>query len=349
MPTALYVAGGRAKTEFCVVDLDPAGVQLIPLARASALRDHCQSGRPLWLRITGLEQPHAIREALTILGVPDLFHPLLLDVPQATRVDSFGDVITVVMHRLRLSRDPAVLVSDQVGMVLLPHVLISVEESPSEQPFAPLIQWLQTKAPPPGAEDLDDLLHFMVDSLLDPLLPMLEQMANRLDDLEEAALRDPSPKLLNRAFQLRSNLREIRRQLWPLRNQLMVFLRQNQPIMGPEGLKGFKDMIQTVAHLFDTCEMLRHQCDSVTEAHVASTGNRMNQIMKTLTIVSTIFAPLTFLAGIYGMNFEFMPELKWSYGYPACLAVMALIATVQATWLWRRGWFVDWTGTRPRR
>ena len=346
MPSALFLSGGRADTQLSVVSLDPEGPQLLERCSIEQLRDLLAADRPVWVRITGMGQPHRIREALQICGIPAVFAPLVVDTPQATRVDSYGDVVAVVLHRLRFTQDPLQLVSDQVGMLLTQRRLISIEEAPSAQPFASLTDWLMDRSPAPAAEDLDDLLHYMVDNLLDGIFPMLEQMANRLDDLEEAALRDPRPRILGRAYQLRNNLRRIRQQLWPLRHQILLFLRQNQPVMGPEGLQGFREMAQNVEQIFESCEILRHQCDAVTEAHMASTGNRMNQIMKTLTIVSTIFAPLTFIAGIYGMNFDNMPELHWRWGYIASLVLMGAIASLQATWLWRRGWFEDWTAPR---
>ena len=104
--------------------------------------------------------------------------------------------------------------------------------------------------------------------------------------------------------------------------------------------------------LFETAELLRHQCDGVTGTYMASISNRMNQVMKMLTIVQSIFVPLTFIAGVYGMNFNpetspwNMPELNWRYGYLGCLLVMVVVASIQITLLWRRGWFQDWTGTR---
>lgn len=346
MPNALFLSGGCAETQLSVVVLRADGAQLNNSCSGEELGQLVAEDVPFWLRITGMAQPKRIREALDVCGIPAVFAPLLLDTPQATRVDSHGDVVAVVLHRLRFAQDPLQLLSDQVGMVLTQRRLISIEEAPTVHPFASLSQWLLERKPAPGAEDLDDLLHYMVDNLLDGIFPMLEQMANRLDDLEEAALRDPRPRILGRAYQLRNNLRRIRQQLWPLRHQILLFLRQNQPIMGPEGLQGFREMAQNVEQIFDSCEILRHQCDAVTEAHMASTGNRMNQIMKTLTIVSTIFAPLTFIAGIYGMNFDNMPELHAHGGYVVCLILMAAIAAIQAGWLWRRGWFDDWTAAR---
>lgn len=347
MPSALFLSGGRADTRLSVVVLKADGAELITTCSLELLQQLVACDLPFWLRINGMGHPHRIRDALDACGIPTVFTPLVLETPQATRVDSHDDVVAVVLHRLRFGQDPLQLVSDQVGMLLTKRQLISIEESPAAEPFASLTEWLLGRWPAPGADDLDDLLHYMVDNLLDGIFPMLEQMANRLDDLEEAALRDPRPRILSRAYQLRNNLRRIRQQLWPLRHQILLFLRQNQPVMGPQGLQGFREMAQNVEQIFESCEILRHQCDAVTEAHMASTGNRMNQIMKTLTIVSTIFAPLTFIAGIYGMNFENMPELHWRWGYIASLVLMGAIASLQAVWLWRRGWFEDWT--TPRR
>lgn len=346
MPNSLYLAGGRAPTSLSVLILRREGPECRALQGLRDLEALLAEGVPFWLRVNGLGHPHLIREVLEHCRIPSAFAPLVTETPQATRVDSMGDAVAVVLHRLRFSRDPLNLVSDQVSMVLTHHCLISLEEAPSHEPFAALTTWLMQKTPAASAEDLDDLLHYMVDNILDGIFPMLEQMANRLDDLEEMALRDPRPRVLARAYQLRANLRRIRQQLWPLRHQVLLFLRQNQPVMGPDGLQGFQEMAQNVEQIFDSCEILRHQCDAVTEAHMASTGNRMNQIMKTLTIVSTIFAPLTFIAGIYGMNFDNMPELHWRYGYIASLILMGAIASMQAIYLWRRGWFEDWTAPR---
>jgi magnesium transporter len=131
-----------------------------------------------------------------------------------------------------------------------------------------------------------------------------------------------------------------------LRHQIRLLLRQRQPLLGPEALVGFQDMADLVELLFENCELLRSQCDAITQAYAASVGNRMNQVMKTLTILTSIFAPLTFIAGIYGMNFEHMPELSWRLGYAYVLTLMLVVAVLQSYWLWRRGWFQDWTAQR---
>ena len=124
----------------------------------------------------------------------------------------------------------------------------------------------------------------------------------------------------------------------------LILLREHQTLLGREALGGFQEMGELVQLLYENCEMLRNQCDAITQAYSVGIGNRMNQVMKTLTILTSIFAPLTFIAGIYGMNFEHMPELKWRYGYLMVCLLMLVTAMIQSYWLWKRGWFQDWTG-----
>ncbi|MEB3235188.1 MAG: magnesium/cobalt transporter CorA [Cyanobacteriota bacterium] len=301
-----------------------------------------QSATPIWLRINGLANPTTLQSLLATLQVPLELLPPLLEAPQRPRVEGFDGAVMVVLHRLGFARDPSHLISAQLGLLLLPGLLVSLEEVPSVCPFPELTTWLERQEGSVEQRDLDDILHYLIDDVLDDLFPMLEQISSRLDDLESASLRNPAPKLLTRMFGHRSNLRTIRSLIWPLRHQIRVLLRQRQALLGVEALRGFQEMAELVELLFEHIELLRGQCDAITQAYAASVGNRMNQVMKALTILTSIFAPLTFIAGIYGMNFS-IPELHWTYGYFYALLLMAVIALVQVLWLWRRGWFQDWT------
>jgi len=346
LPGQLFVHGGRRPSHFSAVLFEPQGPRLTPLETPDCVARLAATGRPIWLRVMGLSDEVRIREMLLPLEVPEPLLPPTLEVPQRPRVDCLGEALLVVLHRLCFARDPLHLLSSQVGFLLLPQRLITFEEAPFGEAFPHLTQWLQQQGPCGDDHDLDDILHYLVDESLDAIFPMLEQIANRLDDLEEQVLRDPRPAQLSRAFAHRSNLRTIRSQVWPLRHQIRVLLRQRQQLLGPEALSGFQDMGELVELLFDSTELLRGQCDAITQAYAASVGNRMNQVMKTLAILTSVFAPLTFIAGIYGMNFEFMPELHWRYGYGLALLAMAIVAIVQGWLLWRRGWFDDWTAPR---
>ncbi|MFN9618459.1 MAG: magnesium/cobalt transporter CorA [Synechococcaceae cyanobacterium] len=345
-PASLFVHGGRQPTRAELVVFEAGRPTLRELPPEPELERLRASGTPLWLRIQGVGDRPLLDQILDRFAVPDLLRPPLLDMPQRPRVECLGSVVLVVLHRFRSPHEATRLVSDQVGFLLLPGLLVTIEESGSLPAFGSLTDWLLTMAGPVEDRDLDDILHHLIDDLLDDLFPILEHISNRLDDLEEATLRRPRPGQLALAFQYRSNVRRIRRQIWPLRHQIRMMLRQNQSILGPEAIGGFQDMAELVELLYESSEALRSHLDAITESYAASVGNRMNQVMKTLTILTSIFAPLTFIAGIYGMNFEFMPELKWAWGYFYVLLLMAVVAMIQSYWLWRRGWFQDWTAQR---
>ncbi len=346
LPPHLWVHGGWGPTSMEAVIFSGEKPFLHEVSSPEDLLPHRRPNVPIWLRVRGLGDPQGIAAMLDALAVPRVLGEPLLEVPQRPQVDCLGDVILVVLHRLGLAADPTHLVSDQVGLLLMPGLLITIEEAADGPAFPELTAWLLSSVGTLDDRDLDDLLHFLVDDILDDLFPILERTSRLLDELEERALRRPTPFLLARTFQIRSNLRTIRSQIWPLRHQIRVLLRENHSLLGPEATVGFQEMAEIVDLLFENGELLRSQCDSITQAYSASVGNRMNQVMKTLTILTSVFAPLTFIAGIYGMNFQNMPELHWRLGYPTALVMMGLVGLIQLFWLWRRGWFQDWTVQR---
>jgi magnesium transporter len=350
LPGQLYVHGGIAPTTMSVVVFRPMGVEHCHHIDLGGLGQLLLEGCPLWVRLKGLADRSFMEQVLSRLEVPEPMFLPLVEAPQRTRVDSLGQALLIVMHRLSGSGANR-LISEQVGLVLLRQVLLTVEEVPRPVAFPELTHWLEQLQPPPCSSDIDDILFFLVDEVLDEVLPLLEDMSEQLDELEEAALRRPSPKVLRKAYEVRSNLRQVRGMIWPLRSQLIVLIRQSHRLLDKGAVRGFREVQSHVDVLFETAELLRHQCDGVTDSYMASISNRMNQVMKVLTIISSIFVPLTFIAGVYGMNFNpdkspwNMPELEWPFGYVLCLAFMALVAGFQVWLLWRRGWFQDWTGS----
>ena len=351
LPGALYVHGGVAPTTISVLVFRPTGVEHRKYVQLRDLEQLVAEGCPIWVRIKGFANQELMHQVFACLEVPEPLHQPLIDTPQRTRVDVLGHALLVVMHRLSGTSGNR-LVSEQVGLVLLGRVLLSVEEVPRPVAFPELTRWLDQLQPPPCAGDIDDILFFLIDEVLDEVLPLLEQLSEGLDDLEEASIRRPSPKVLRQAYEMRSTLRQVRGMIWPLRSQLIVLIRQSYRVLDKGAIKGFREVSSHVDVIFETAELLRHQCDGVTTSYMASISNRMNQVMKMLTIISSIFVPLTFIAGVYGMNFNpekspwNMPELNAYFGYPLCIAFMLVVAAIQIGMLWRRGWFQDWTGTR---
>lgn len=346
LPTEIYQNGGTSPTAIDAIQFVNGHAQHHAHVNAETLTDLHRSGLCLWVRLRGLGHPKQIMAVFDALGVPPVLRAPLLETPQRPQVDCLNTAVLVVIHRLSFAATPGHLMSDQVGVLLLPGILITVEEITRGEAFPELTNWLLSGNTLVDDSDLDDILHFVIDDILDDIFPMLEKVSHQLDELEEAVLRRPKPKQLSNTFRYRGNLRTIRSQIWPLRHQIQMLLREHQVLLGNEALGGFQEMGELVQLLYENCEMLRNQCDAITQAYSVGVGNRMNQVMKTLTILTSIFAPLTFIAGIYGMNFENMPELKWHNGYYAVLLLMAVVGFIQAYWLWKRGWFQDWTAQR---
>lgn len=344
-PSELYLHGGLGPTRIDAIHFEAGHPHHHPHAEPKTLALLRQQDS-LWVRIQGLANKDSIHQVLDALEVPRVLRSPLLDSPQRPQVDCLDTAVLVVIHRLCFAATPGHLISDQVGLLLLPGLLITVEEAPKGEPFADLTNWILSGQSVIDESDLDDILHFLVDDILDDIFPILESISHQLDRLEEAVLRRPKPKLLTHTFRYRGNLRTIRSQVWPLRHQIQILLREHQTLLGRDALGGFQEMGELVQLLYENCEMLRNQCDAITQAYSVGISNRMNQVMKTLTILTSIFAPLTFIAGIYGMNFENMPELRWRYAYYLILVVMVIVACLQSYWLWKRGWFQDWTAQR---
>jgi magnesium transporter len=344
-PKELFLHGGLGPTKIDAIHFEGDNVQKYKEVSADELAILRQKFS-LWVRIRGLDNQEHIQAVFNALQVPSVLQKPLLEVPQRPQVDCLDTAVLVIIHRLGFALTPGHLISDQVGLLLLPGLLVSVEEASREEAFPELSEWILSGKAVIQENDLDDILHFLVDDILDNIFPILEKISHQIDRLEEAVLRRPKPKQLSHTFRYRGNLRTIRSQIWPLRHQIQILLREHQTLLGKEALGGFQEMGELVQLLYENCEMLRNQCDAITQAYNVGIGNRMNQVMKTLTILTSIFAPLTFIAGIYGMNFENMPELKSRSGYFVILFIMILIALLQSYWLWKRGWFQDWTGQR---
>ena len=351
LPGPLFVHGGLAPTGLSALLFRPDGVSTHLDLTLEQLQDLLQQGEPLWVRIKGLGSPGLLAQVMSMLRVPDDLQPVLVETPQRTRVDAVGDVLQVVTHRLSMGASGRVI-SEQVGVVLMPNLVLTVEEVPRRVAFPEFTEWLVKLPDSPDRALLDDIFFFLLDEVLDEVLPLLEDLAEELDQLEEASLRRPTPRLLRQAYDIRSDLRRVRTVVWPLRSQLIVLIRQGKRLLDREAVRGFREVSTHVDVVFETAEVLRHQCDGVTASYMASISNRMNQVMKVLTVISSIFVPLTFIAGVYGMNFDpevspwNMPELEWPYGYVLCMVAMGLISLTQVLWFRRQGWFQDWTGMR---
>jgi magnesium transporter len=184
----------------------------------------------------------------------------------------------------------------------------------------------------------DYLVYALLEAVIDSYFVILEDLGEKVEDLQDEMLENPSVHLLKQVRDLKRIARYLRRSVWPLREVLSELERADSPLINDTNNLFFRRAYEHTIQVMDIAESARDVLSDMLDIYLSSVSNRLNQVMKTLTIITTIFMPLTFIAGLYGMNFHFMPELGWRLGYPLILGVMGVIAVVMLIFFRRKEW-----------
>ena len=260
----------------------------------------------------------------------------VLHTHQRPKLEHYETYTLLVLKALQPS-DNSRFESEQVSLVMGNQLLITFwEQSP---PWLDSLRQMLNKTPTiPEESRLQYLSYLIMDGIIDRYFVVLEQFGERMEHLENSLLHTPGPQQMRELHLLRRELLLFRKLVWPLR-EIFASLERNQLPAFPEHLSWYiRDVYDHTLRVIDTVEMYRDTLASFLDIYLSSVSNRMNEIMKVLTIISTLFIPLTFLAGVYGMNFKYMPELEMEWGYPTLLLVMACIAAGMLRYFHRRRW-----------
>jgi magnesium transporter len=291
-----------------------------------------------WMDVQGLGSEQILKQIGQIFHL----HPLLLEdvvnVPQRAKIEDYKQQMLIIAHMVRPKPDKEGFETEQVSFVLGKRYLLTFQEEELEDCFDVVRHRIATNQGKIRTSGADYLLYMLLDVLIDGYFPILEDYENRIETLEDAILFNPSFQHMQELYDIRRELLALRRLIWPLRNAVGVLMRENQDLITSEVHIYFRDCYDHVIQLLDILEVYRELASSLMEVYLSSMSNKMNEVMKLLTVISTIFIPLTFIAGLYGMNFEYMPELKLRWGYLACLGGMGAIAASLVYFFWRRGW-----------
>ena len=287
-----------------------------------------------WISICGLHRPEVFSELGERLGI----HPLVLEDVMNTghrpKVEVFEDHIFIISKSVTFDPAARELRTEQVSMILGPHYLITFSESDSGL-FAPVHERLRAGRGKIRKYGVDYLAYALLDTLVDGFFVALELIGERLEELEASLLEQPEESILQELHRLRRGMILFRRSVWPLRDAVNT-LRKDSGDLVRDGTDIFLgDLYEHVIQVWEAVETYREVISGMVDLYLSSVSNQMNKVMKVLTIIATIFIPLTFIAGLYGMNFKVMPELEWPYGYPVVMGIMALIA-IGMLWFFKR-------------
>ncbi len=274
-------------------------------------------------------------------------HPLALEdvvnTGQRPKTDDFGNSVFLVLDLFAVVPGADVLAREQVSLVLQEGLVLSVRER-SSAVFEPVRERLKSDGARLRGQPADYLAYALVDAVVDQLFPVLEWFGERIEDVEQGIMDEPDPGDLNALHVLRRELLLLRKSTWPLRDVLARLQRSESGLVHDETRIYLRDVGDHVALCLDIIETYREMVASLTELYLSAVSNRLNEVMKVLTIIATIFIPLSFIAGVYGMNFDpaagplSMPELRWALGYPFALLLMAGTAAALLLFFRRRSW-----------
>jgi magnesium transporter len=292
-----------------------------------------------WVNVVGLGGAEVIDQLGRIFGL----HPLALEdvvhVHQRAKVEQYGEQLFIVA---RMPRQDEGLATEQISLFLGKNFVLTFIEDAGDC-FDPVRMRLRgggrLREAGPGY-----LVYNLLDAVVDAYFPVVEGYAERLDQLEDRVIARPSRRAVAEIHSAKHNLRSLRRVIWPLREAVNSLVRDPSPLIDDDTRVHLRDCYDHLVQIIDLVETYRELCSDLTDLYLSSLSNRMNEVMKVLTIIATIFMPLSFITGVYGMNFHTgdspwnMPELEWRFGYPYALGLMALTVCGMLWYFRRKGW-----------
>jgi magnesium transporter len=262
----------------------------------------------------------------------------IMNTEQRPKIEDFDDYIFVVLKMLYYDNDEEEIKAEQISIIVRSNFVLSFQEREGDI-FNPLRDRIRNAKGRVRKMGPDYLAYCLLDAIVDNYFVVLEKLGEQIEGMEEELVTNPTPVTLQRIHNLKREMIFLRKSVWPLREVVSRLERGESPLIKESTGIYLRDVYDHTIQVIDTIETYRDMLSGMLDIYLSSISNRMNQVMKVLTIIATIFIPLTFVAGIYGMNFEYMPELKWHWFYPkAFWLVMIGIAGVMLVYFRRKRW-----------
>jgi magnesium transporter len=289
-----------------------------------------------WIHVTGRPDPKLLTDLGQFFGLHPLALEDVLNAGQRPKADVYEGQLFVVLSEMRQTPDG--LQAVQVSFFQGENFVISIQEDGAEDLFAPIRKRLHQAGSRLRSKDSDYLLYALIDVVVDRKFPLLERIGERIEQLDDELLERPSRGAVGEIHALKRDLVVVRRYCWPEREVIGWLLRDEASLIGREARTYLRDCYDHAVQIIDLLETYREMVSMQMEVYLSAVSHRLNEIIRVLTVISTIFIPLTFITSLYGMNFKFMPELHSRWGYPVVLLVMMGLAGLMIFWFWRRGW-----------
>ena len=344
-PGLLSPVPGSPRPTIRVMAYNPQELVERTIENIDELRELKSRFAVLWVDVEGLGDADTIAALGSVFGL----HPLALEdvvnTHQRAKVDEYADYLFVVARMTRLGDR---LESEQLSIFVGPGFVLSFQDQPGGDCLDPVRLRIRNGQGQLRHCGADYLAYALLDATIDGYFPVLDAYGERLEDLDVQVTESDPRNTMHRIHDMRGDLLMLRRAIWPHREALSALARDTHPLITAETRLHLRDCLDHVVAIVDLTETYREMCSDLRDYYLATVSNRTNEIMKVLTVIATIFMPLTFIAGVYGMNFSpdhspwNMPELRWYYGYPFALGLMAAVSIWMLFYFRRKGWLGYW-------
>lgn len=293
-------------------------------------------GAITWINVDGISDIKVIEDIGTCFSL----HPLLLEdvlnTEQRPKVDDYGNYLYIVL-RIFCPGVNGKVDSEQVSIVLGQDYVISFQEKGGTV-FDSIRERIRNGKGRIRQEHADYIAYSLIDNIVDGYFEVLEILGEKIDEVEESLVTDPSTEILQTIHHFKRQMIYLRKSIWPMREVINSLTRAESALINKSTIVYLRDVYDHTIQVIDTMETYRDTLASMIDIYLSSISNRMNEVMKVLTIIATLFIPLTFVVGVYGMNFKFMPELEWAWGYYAVWAIMAIITGFLLSYFHKKRW-----------
>ena len=300
------------------------------------LKTALASDKITWIDVQGFGDTKTISRIAEIFSIHTLALEDIVNVPQRPKAETYGDDVLVITRMVSLDVAREVQM-EQVAVLLAGNCVVTFQERHGDvlDPLRTRINDAKARIRKHGA---DFLMYAIIDTVVDGYYPVIDELGDHLETLEDVMMDDPSTQALMQLNRTKNLLVNLRRAIWPQREAVGSMIREENEYISEEVRVYLRDTYDHCVQSAEVIEMYREMATGLVNIYLSSVANRSNEVMKVLTIMASIFIPLTFMAGIYGMNFENMPELKMKWAYPTFWLVMSTTAIGMVIYFWRKGW-----------
>lgn len=340
LPSGTLVYTGEKKDEkisIHVVDYDEANFIESELISVEECIPYKNKPTVTWINVDGVHNVSMLEKLGACFGLHRLVMEDIMNTDQRPKMEDFGDYLYLVLKMLTSGKNGDI-VTEQISIILGQNFVLSFQEGIEGDVFNPIRDHLRTGKGRIRKMKADYLAYALVDAVVDNYFVILEKFGDKIETLETELIEQPTQKTVQKIYQLKREMIFLHNAVWPLREVVSALGKHESSLISETTAPYLRDVYDHVIHIIDSVDIYREMLSSMLDMYLSSVSNRLNEVMKVLTAISLIFMPLTFIVGVYGMNFKYMPELEWRYGYFLALFAMFGIGVSLFLYFKRKKW-----------